>query len=81
MVLPDSESIFSEAPMAASTLKCLQQLCTSFYFHPITSADSLKLLMNTQEHLHTCWTFTVLSRSNNWLGSITKIGKKKQLKI
>lgn len=66
--------------MAASTLKCLQQLCTSYYFPLLTSAVSLKLLINTQEHLHTCWTFTVLSGPNNWLGSIIKSGEKNPLK-
>lgn len=34
--------------------------------------------MNAQEYLHPCWTFTVLSGSNNWLGSSTKSRKKPQ---
>lgn len=64
--------------MAVSTLKCLQQLCTSYYSTSPTSAGSLKLLMNTQEHLYSCWTFTVLSGQVIGWDPSQKVGKPPQ---
>lgn len=61
--------------MATSTLKNVYNSCAHLIIPiPFSLQQSLKLLVNTQEHLHTCWTFTV---SNNYLGSITKGRKKK----